>query len=134
MTRPAPQHPSFVEGLDGPGGAQSGNGILRVRITNDAGRWTVAVEGEVDLSNAAVLEQAIRQLEPSVAETITVDLSRIDFIDLSGVRVIVSADARLEDRLRLVKGPPAVQSVFHLTGAEAMLPFEHPSSRQGGAV
>ncbi len=123
MTRPA--HPAFAEGLDGPQAtrlrASTRKGILRVRITNDS---TLVLEGELDLSNAAVLEQALRHVEVSPAERITIDLRRMHFIDLSGVRAIVDADARLDGRLRLIKGPPAVHSVFHLTGAEAELPFE----------
>ena len=128
MTRPAAQHPSPVEAFDGPGVAQlkssTRKGTLRVRITNDARHSTVALEGEADLSHAGVLEQAIGHVEASTAETITIDLRRMHFIDLSGVRAIVNADARLEGRLRLVKGPPAVHSVFRLTGAEAVLPFD----------
>ena len=128
MTRPAPQHPSPAVAFHGPEVARlkssTRNGTLRVRITNDARHWTVALEGEVDLSNAGVLEQAIGQVEASTAERITIDLRQMHFIDLSGVRAIVNADARLEGRLRLVKGPPAVHSVFRLTGAEAVLPFD----------
>ena len=128
MTRPAPQYPCFVERPDGPEVAQhkssARKAILRVQITNDARHWTLALEGEVDLSNSGVLEQAIGHVEASAAETVTIDLRRMHFIDLSGVRAIVNADARLEGRLRLVKGPPAVHSVFRLTGAEAVLPFD----------
>ena len=133
MNRPVARHPSYPEGLDGSTAAATGRairkGMLRVRIANDGHHCTVEPEGEVDLSNAGVLEQAIQQVEPSSAETITVDLRRMHFIDLSGVRAILNADARLEGRLRLVKGPPAVQSVFQLTGAEAELPFETLAGR-----
>ncbi len=126
MTRPP--NLAFVEGFDGPQAAQlrssTRKGVLRVGITNDHRQSTLVLEGEVDLSNAAVLEQAIRQLEPSAAERITIDLRRTHFIDLSGVRAILDADARLDGRLRVIKGPPAVHSLFHLTGAEAVLPFE----------
>jgi anti-anti-sigma factor len=126
MTRPT--HASVVERFDGPEAAQlkssTRTGVLRVRIANDRRHSTLVLEGEVDLSNAGVLEQAIRHVEVSASESITIDLSRMHFIDLRGVRAIVDAVARLDGRLRLIKGPPWVQSVFHLTGAEAALPFE----------
>ena len=128
MPRPASQHPSWEDGVDDPAVAQtnriSRNRMLRFEITNQSRHWTLVPDGEIDLSNADVLEQAIRQVEASAAETITIDLRRMRFIDLSGVRAIVDDDARLEGWLRLIKGPAAVQSVFHLTGAEAALPFE----------
>ena len=125
MPRPAAQHPFRVDGHEvAQLKSSTRKGVLRVRITNDGRQWTLALEGEVDLSNDGVLEQAIGQVVASPAETITIDLRKMHFIDLSGVRAIVNADARLEGRLRLVKGPPAVHSVFRLTGAEAVLPFD----------
>lgn len=98
--------------------------MLRLGITSEAGHWTFAPEGEIDLSNAAVLEQAIERAEASAAETVTIDLRHVHFIDVSGVRAILNAGRRLKGRLRLLRGPAEVQSVFRLTGTEASLPFE----------
>ena len=102
----------------------STRGRLRLEIANDTGHWTVQPMGEIDLSNAVVLEQAIERASTEAAERVTIDLRGVDFIDLSGVRAIVSARDRLDGRLRLLKGPEPVQSVLRLTGAEAALPFE----------
>lgn len=128
MTHPATPNRSFPRGLAGreqPGLKRSARkGVLRIRVTNDAGHWTVGPEGEIDLSNADALEQAIRRAEASAAETITIDLRRVSFIDLSGVRAIVSAYGRRRNGLRLLEGPAPVQYVFRLTGTEAGLPFE----------
>ena len=103
---------------------RSTRGTLRLEITSDTSHWTVQAMGEIDLSNADVLQQAIERAWIAAAEMVTIDLRGVDFIDLSGVRVIVSARDRLDGRLRLLKGPKPVQSVFRLTGAEAALPFE----------
>ncbi len=127
MTRPARTPPSLEQPLHGPelSGAKRrmSEAVLRLPLRNDAGHWTLAPEGEIDLSNADVLEQAIGRAEASAASTVTIDLSLVDFIDLSGVRAILNAYDRLEGRLRLVEGPAPVQAVFRLTGREDGLPF-----------
>ena len=99
-------------------------GVLQLRFTCDRGHSTLELDGEIDRSSTALLEQAIRRAEGLAATTITIDLRQVDFVDLRGVQAILDADARLGPRLRLRKAPAAVQSVFHVTGAEAVLPFE----------
>lgn len=98
--------------------------ILCLKATSDVGHWTLEPDGEIDLSNTNVLEEEIRRAERAGAEQITIDLRRVTFIDLSGVRAIAEADRRLKGRLRLLKARAPVQSAFRLTGTEAALPFE----------
>ena len=99
-------------------------GLLRIRSVNDAGHWTLELEGELDLSNAAALDDEIRLAETS-AETITIDLRALTFMDSSGLHAITAAQERsgAGHRLHLRKGTRAVQRVFRLTGAEERLPF-----------
>lgn len=100
-------------------------GLLRIRSANLGRHWTLELEGELDLSNTATLDQEIRLAEAS-AETITLDLRRLEFLDSSGLRTILQAHQRagLSGRLRIRRGPTRVQKVFHLTGTEDSLPFE----------
>ena len=100
------------------------SGVLRLHIAHDGRDWTLEPSGEIDLSNTTVLEQAIARADASAAESITIDLRRVQFIDLTGVRAIVSAHGQLQSRLRLLRGPSSVQSVFRLAGTEPGLPFE----------
>jgi anti-sigma B factor antagonist len=105
----------------------SRKGLLGIRSSNAAGHRTVSLEGELDLSNVALLEEEIRLAEAS-AETLTIDLRGLAFMDSSGLRAIQEAHhpARLAGRLRLLPGSRRVQSVFRLTGTEDALPFERP--------
>jgi anti-sigma B factor antagonist len=98
---------------------------LLIRSTNRGGHWTLALEGELDLSNTQTLDQEIRLAEAS-ATTITLDLRGLEFIDSSGLKIILEAQQRalLTGRLRIRKGPRRVQSVFRMTGTEESLPFE----------
>lgn len=64
--------------------------------------------------------------ESTNARRIVLDLSNLDFIDSSGIRLILAADARSRmdgDRLRLVRGRQSVHRVFELTGVAERLRF-----------
>ncbi len=55
-----------------------------------------------------------------------VDLSDIEFIDSTGLRLIVSADARARQHgrlMQLVKGPDRVHRVFRMTLMNERLAF-----------
>jgi anti-anti-sigma factor len=55
------------------------------------------------------------------------DLSGLRFIDSSGIRVLLLADARSRadaNRLRLLRGQRQVQRALELCGLEDRLPFE----------
>ncbi len=99
-------------------------GLLRIRSVNSAGHWTLELDGELDLSNSGALADEVRLAETS-AETITIDLRALTFMDSSGLHVIAAAQKRSgqHHQLRLRKGPRGVQRVFQLTGTEGQLPF-----------
>lgn len=97
---------------------------LQIRCSNHAGHWRLSLHGELDLSNVAMLEDEIRLAE-TTAETVTIDLRGLAFMDSSGLHAIQQAQhpSRLDGRLRLLPGSRMVQSVFRLTGTEHALPF-----------
>jgi anti-anti-sigma factor len=101
-------------------------GRLTVRTDRDGAVHTICLEGELDLANAGDLEDELARVEDTDVESIVVDLSGLRFIDSTGVHVLIGARARsVEDsgRLALLRGPPAVQRVFELTGIIDLLPF-----------
>ncbi len=102
------------------------SGLLHLLVRNDASDWTLELDGELDRSNVAALEQEILLAEAAEAATITIDLRRLDFTDLSGVRAIVRAHSRSPEpgRVRIVEGPRAVRRAFRLAGLDAELLFE----------
>ena len=87
---------------------------------------TVALTGELDLASAPNIEEEIRRVEATDATSIVIDLSGLTFIDSTGIRLMVTADARSRAdsrRLRLLRGPAAVQRVFVISGVDKLLPF-----------
>jgi anti-sigma B factor antagonist len=97
-----------------------------MRSDRDGVLHIIRVEGELDVANAEHLERELRRVEATDALSIVLDLSGLQFIDSTGVRVLFLAHARsLSDsnRLALLRGPKAVQRVFELTGIHDRLPF-----------
>jgi anti-sigma B factor antagonist len=112
------------------------DGTLRIRLLAEGPRQTLAVAGELDLANAATLEAELQRAADGGAEAITLDLRELEFIDSTGIAVLVAAHRRLNDgasRVRLVHSDaPAVRRVIRITGLERELPFmaggEEPAS------
>lgn len=86
---------------------------------------TVTVEGEVDASNCAGLRDVLGQLATAErALEVHLDLARLDFVDSSGLRVLLVAQLALQQRggsLRIVAASRAVERLLEVTGLAAQL-------------
>lgn len=99
---------------------------LKVETSREAGGYVITAIGELDMSTAEALDTEVRAAEASDAERIVIDLSRVTFMDSTGLQLLLQAQARSRadsDRLRLVRGPPRVHRVFVLTNTDRVLPF-----------
>ena len=84
----------------------------------------VAVRGEVDIAAAPLLEQALDAGIRASTGAFVIDLSDADFMDSSGLAVILRARALLgrEDRaVAIVCGPGPVRRLFELAGVADLL-------------
>lgn len=90
----------------------------------------LCLSGELDLAVTKDLHDAIERIERSAPKRLEIDLSELSFIDVAGVRAIVSACKRAVERgrpeLSIRPGPRAVQRVFSLVGLADELPFLEP--------
>ena len=92
--------------------------ILDVTTEDRNGLVHLALVGELDLSTVAKVQEALRSIEASSPATLVVDLSKLSFLDSTGLRCIVTADERARQegrRIVIVRGPDAVQRVFAIT-------------------
>jgi anti-anti-sigma factor len=109
---------------------------LRFETTLSGETALVTLAGELDLSGAGILEQELGRLtdEESPAEVV-IDLRGLEFMDSSGLRLVVMADSRAREagrRLLLVPGAPTVQRVFEITRMNERLTFvDGPAERDG---
>jgi len=87
----------------------------------------ISLSGEVDLSNSAAVDDRIRaSIDPAV-ERVALDLSKVTFMDSSGLRVVLMLADRLRERRRdlILVVPPdgLVRRVLTISGAEAVMPI-----------
>ena len=78
----------------------------------------VHVTGELDLSTAPELERTLQQAE-SRAPVVVLDLRELTFIDVSGLHVIVNANARAkraDGRSIVVRGARQLDRLMTVTG------------------
>jgi anti-anti-sigma factor len=78
----------------------------------------VAVIGELDMASTPQLEEELRSVELQSPLLILLDLRELEFMDSTGLRAILNADARARDqgwRFVVVRGSENIQRVFALT-------------------
>lgn len=101
-------------------------GVLAVSEERSTDRYLVAVSGELDIATAAPVEQALQRAEATDARSVIFDLSRLDFMDASGVALLVRANARSRadsNRLIVMRPPRHVMRVLVLSAIAHTLPF-----------
>jgi anti-sigma B factor antagonist len=89
-----------------------------VVIQTDVGA-TVRVTGDLDIASAPRLREELLGLINRGIRAVTVDLARLDFIDSTGLSVLVSAMRRLREQggdLVLQSLYPPALRVFEVTG------------------
>jgi anti-sigma B factor antagonist len=84
----------------------------------------VTLLGELDISNATRLEDDLRRVEAGSPLLLVLDLSRLEFMDSTGLRLLIGADARAREsgrRLVLIRGNEMVQRVLRVTRLDERL-------------
>lgn len=79
------------------------------------------VQGEIDLSNASVLRRRIMDEIRRGHLSIAVDLSELDFLDASGLAVLIAGRRMTEEisgSLVLVSPSPQVRRVLQVSGLD----------------
>src|SRR4051794_36808418 len=81
-----------------------GDGVRAFRLaerTPEPGSYEIQVEGELDLAVAAQLEEALRRAEEAGGH-ILIDLEGCEFIDSTGLAIIIKAHRELSERDRRI--------------------------------
>lgn len=95
------------------------------------------VSGEIDPASAPVLERELLRVEHTDAETVTIDLSGVSFMDSAGLHLLSRADLRSNASgpwLRLAQPSSGVQRLLALVGEETDLPFDPPLAAERSPV
>ena len=112
-------------------------GELRIQTTRDPGVLTLALRGELDLASAPALKRELSDALASGAERVVVDLRELEYMDSSGLLVLLDAHQRLREdghaRLFLRSGQPNIQRFFELTSTDSVFQFETPEGKDAAA-
>ena len=92
-----------------------------MRSRSDGDWMVVYLQGEVDLASAPQVRRGIYELIDQGHHRIAVDLTAVDFMDSTGLGVLIGALKRLREAdgaLVLAGIRPAVSRVFEITGLD----------------
>jgi anti-anti-sigma factor len=97
---------------------------FRVEVHRDGAAAVIAVIGELDLASGPELEAELDRITGPATERLVIDLSRLDFMDSTGLSILVRTHQRLTAEgceMGLVKGSQQVQRLLDLTGVSQRL-------------
>jgi anti-anti-sigma factor len=100
---------------------------LKIQRSTDAHGAVLTLAGELDLESAPELDRQIRAVEAENPGRLLIDLRGLQFMDSSGLAVIVRAGRSARDNghgLTLRPGSVQVQRLFELTGLLERFAFE----------
>lgn len=105
--------------------------LFDVGVSEREGWTVVAVVGELDVATAPRLRQEVQRVVgtrsgSAAGPAIVLDLSGVDFLDSTGLGVIVGALKRVRTQggdLRLAGAPHRVVRVFEITRLDEVLPM-----------
>ncbi|MEA2492849.1 MAG: anti-sigma factor antagonist [Thermoleophilaceae bacterium] len=95
-----------------------------VTVSTDGDRATVCLCGELDLSGVDRAREAIERAEEDGANLVVLDLSALDFIDSTGLEVVLRAARRAHEtgRRLIVQRPSSyVRRLLEMTAIDRSL-------------
>ncbi|MGI9000979.1 MAG: STAS domain-containing protein [Pseudonocardia sp.] len=101
--------------------------LLDIDIVGDNGRCVVQLRGELDLSSADQLREALHRLCCDGHRLVVVDLAALQFLAVVGLAVLVEAHQNLHaagSRLVLIHPASIILRVLTITGLDAVLAVE----------
>jgi anti-sigma B factor antagonist len=135
--RKSEQHRAGGDAADGGGPAvtQAVPPYFSCRVLAGDHGVVLALRGELDVMSAAQARQALLGLELRRGDRLMIDLRELEFMDSTGVRLILQAldwAERHGATLALIRGPADVHRVLEVVGlADQLLTFDRPRFTTG---
>jgi anti-anti-sigma factor len=102
--------------------------LARVDIERQEDNLVARLQGEIDASNAASLEQDIIAAIPNTTAGLVVELSEVEYMDSSGIRMLFVLHNQLEQRgqrLRaVVPDTTPIKHVLDCLGVGTLIPLD----------
>jgi anti-sigma B factor antagonist len=91
---------------------------LLIGVRHDKDRAVLSLRGELDLVSAPLLQSAIESTEIAAAPMVVFDLHELEFIDSTGLRVLLAAHELSRERgqeFAITPGSEQVQRLLSIT-------------------
>jgi anti-anti-sigma factor len=103
-------------------------GVLKLESSREGETHRLRLLGEFDLSGAEGFREEIERIESSGPERIVIDLSALDFMDSTGLRLLIETDMRHRGnsdggRIGYVRPRGEVARLLELTRVDERLDF-----------
>lgn len=92
---------------------------FRIEIRNAPDRVVLCLHGELDLASAPLLAQEIENASDTTTAMVVLDLQELRFIDSTGLRIVLAAHERSQERgqeFALTRASEQVQRLLTITG------------------
>ena len=92
---------------------------LQIDIRTEESRAILSLDGELDMANAPLFESALDDAQLANASTVVLDLQQLQFIDSTGLRIILATRERCRERgqeFAITPGSDQVQRLLSVTG------------------
>ena len=94
-------------------------GQLQIEVAREADRVVLSLDGELDMASAPLLQSALEDAHLAAPEMVVLDLRRLQFVDSTGLRIILAARNRCRERgqeLAVTRGSEQVERLLSVTG------------------
>ena len=98
-----------------------GGAFLHANVRDVGGVPVVELEGEIDLSTAAVFKETVYEVIESGNIEVVIDLTGLEFMDSTGLGVLVAALKKTSTeggRIKLICDKRSILKVFTITGLD----------------
>lgn len=100
--------------------------LVRTTVREHDGSVLVRLFGELDISAVEEVEDVLASAEAKQPKVLVLDMRGLEFLDSSGIKLVVEADLRARRegrRFVVVRGPAPVHRVFTIALLEKRIEF-----------
>ncbi|SCY63091.1 STAS domain-containing protein [Alkaliphilus peptidifermentans] len=101
--------------------------LIKNQFDEQQNQWHIELEGEVDIYTSAQLKEAFIKLIEEKKEAIKIDAKNLEYIDSTGLGVLIGALKRLKEYNKdiiIINIKPSIKKLLNITGLDKIFIIE----------
>ena len=94
-------------------------------VTEDASTLLIAINGPMELHTVKDLQNAIIELNTTVNKDVTIDLANVDYIDSTGISILIMLNRQQKQKGKALKIRNAASRVMNLLELSSLSELLH---------